>query len=267
MKHRSDIEKAEEMFKRALTTDKNDVDTLCNYAILLMDHRKDIDKAEVMFARALAIDSNHIDALSNYGYLLMNHRKDIDKAQEIFERARAVDPSSEPRLQMVYNKDIDRVETAFEKSGTDEQRLDKALGYLTAITDYIKQIVRESAIMKKLGYDKDKDDDAKLTDIILYNFYSFRYIHNRGKRYLRLSASSRDLTVESDGYYSDALLDGNGNRIRGGADIRAITETHENDIKNIGGRNFKEWVYFILYSNHIISYHYYYYYYYYYYYH
>ena len=132
--------------------------------------------------------------------------------------------------------DADTIKVSTDEN--DEERFLKSVGYLTIVDDYIKQIVRESAIMKSFGYDKDKDkdDDAKLTNIIMSNFYSSKYSFH-----LRLNASSNP-KIDHNGCYDESLLDGYGKRINGNANISAITATHENDKTNIGGRNFSEWV-------------------------
>ena len=124
---------------------------------------------------------------------------------------------------------------------TDAERYLKSVGYLTIIDDYCKQIVRESAIMQTLKYDKKNDNDNKLTTIIVSNFYSSKFIHGIGYFHLRLNANSNP-TKESDGFYNNSLLNGNGHRISGSTNIQAIKATHEDDNKNIANRDFSEWV-------------------------
>ena len=124
---------------------------------------------------------------------------------------------------------------------TDAERYLKSVGYLTIIDDYCKQIVRESAIMQTLKYNKKNDNDNKLTTIILSSFYSSKFIHGIGYFHLRLNANSNP-TKESDGFYNDSLLDGNGHRISGSTNIQAIKTTHADDNKNIANRDFSEWV-------------------------
>jgi len=57
---------------------------------------------------------------------------------------------------------------------TDDQRLLKAVAYITIVDDYCKQIVRESNTIRYLGYDINNNDhtDNTLTDIIKKSFYS-----------------------------------------------------------------------------------------------
>ena len=122
-----------------------------------------------------------------------------------------------------------------------EERVLKSVGYSIIVDDYIKQIVRESAIMQTLQYNKKNDNDNKLTTIILSNFYSSKFIHGIGYFHLRLNANSNP-TKESNGYYNNSLLDGNGHRISGSTNIQAIKTTHADDNKNIANRDFSEWV-------------------------
>jgi len=123
---------------------------------------------------------------------------------------------------------------------TDAERYLKSVGYLTIIDDYCKQIVRESAIMQTLTYNKKNDNDSKLTTIIVSNFYSSKFIHGT-YFHLRLNANSNP-TKESDGFYNNSLLNGYGNRISSTTNIQAIKTTHEDDKKNIANRDFSVWV-------------------------
>ena len=136
---------------------------------------------------------------------------------------------------------------------TDDQRLLKAIAYITIVDDYCKQIVRESNIMKELGYDINNHNDIELTRIIKDKFYS-----TKNNLFLKLGHVK---TPNSNSYvdicgteYSNSLLNTiNSHRVPVSFNSNRVIkmfETHENDMKNIGGRNFKEWVYFILYSNH-----------------
>jgi len=127
-----------------------------------------------------------------------------------------------------------------ENAETDLQRLHKAFDYEVIIDDYMKQLVKESDIMRTLGYDNTLHTDNELNNIIMNNFYSSETSITPNSLFLKLGAANnvqKDTTI-----YSDSLLGRNGNRVLSKVNINSIKRIHKNDNRNIARRNFSKWV-------------------------
>jgi len=126
----------------------------------------------------------------------------------------------------------------------DSDRLLKAVAYITIVEDYCKQIVRESPVMNLFQYDiiNDINSDDKITTIIKNNFYSTKnslclklaHVPHPNGPYVDLRPNGR--------FYSDSLKRINGYDVPANWDIDNIIYQHEKDLRNIGKRDFKDWV-------------------------
>jgi len=150
-----------------------------------------------------------------------------------------------------------------DREETDEQRLLKTVAYITIVDDYCKQIIRESDIMRTLGYDISVHTDDKLTDIIMNNFYSIyqpkctypyyshphpgpcppppvflKLNHTQGtKYYIEKKKNEKS--------FPDSFLDINCKPMSYTDYLQEIIKQHKDDKKSIADRNFSEWVCFI----------------------
>ncbi|WP_158089521.1 tetratricopeptide repeat protein [Magnetofaba australis] len=86
------MDRALEMFERAIDADPNHANTLGNFALFLKNVRKDMDRAQEMYERAIATDPSHADILDSYAIFLTNVRQDFPRALELYDRAIELDP-------------------------------------------------------------------------------------------------------------------------------------------------------------------------------
>ena len=92
VEQRGDLDGAEAYFKQALEVDPKHADTLCNYAIYLVEQRGDLDGAEAYFKQALEADPKHAAILGSYAIFLEEQRGDLDGAEVYYKRALEADP-------------------------------------------------------------------------------------------------------------------------------------------------------------------------------
>ena len=83
---------ADRLYKRIVDTVPSDADTLCNYAICLVEQRGNLDGAEAYFKQALEADPKHADTLGNYALFLARYRGDLGEAEVYYKRALEADP-------------------------------------------------------------------------------------------------------------------------------------------------------------------------------
>jgi hypothetical protein len=120
----------------------------------------------------------------------------------------------------------------------------------------VKELLDEQNVFQDLGVkisSKVIDDTCTRKHWMLYGSkkynpnpnaleaYKITKIFNRNCERLSLKdALKKVLKVARN--YDESLLDTNGDRVNGNVTIWDIINFHKNDITNIGGRNFSEWV-------------------------
>lgn len=82
--HVKSFDIAEELYLKAIGSDKNNVWPICNYATFLWDVRKKHDEAERYYEQALALDKTHLDTILNYADFLSEVREQHDKAEQFY---------------------------------------------------------------------------------------------------------------------------------------------------------------------------------------
>ncbi|MCL2455254.1 MAG: P-loop NTPase fold protein [Micrococcales bacterium] len=87
-----DPELADQVFARAVRADPTHANTVGDYATFLTTVRRDQNRAEDMYAQALRVDPKHVNNLGNYAAFLRRIRGDEKRAEEMFERALELDP-------------------------------------------------------------------------------------------------------------------------------------------------------------------------------
>ena len=90
---RRDHDRAEELYKQALTIDPNNATVLCNYATLLTHIRRDHNRAEEYYERAIKADPNKPMILGSYAIFLTHIRPDHDRAEELYKQALTINPN------------------------------------------------------------------------------------------------------------------------------------------------------------------------------
>lgn len=98
VEQRGDLDGAENYFKQALETDPKDANNLGDYALFLMRCRNNLDGAEEYFKRALEADPKNTSNIGNYASFLAQYRYELDKADEYFKRALEIDPKDASNL-------------------------------------------------------------------------------------------------------------------------------------------------------------------------
>jgi tetratricopeptide (TPR) repeat protein len=139
------VEKAFELFERAVKIDPHHVKTFYKYGLALEKYDQ-AEKAFEMFDRALQLEPNNYKALNSYAIALTRHRR-AEKAFEMFERSLQVNPSDTSTFN-IYGKalaDKGEFQKAFEMF---ERSLQVDANDIIMLTSYGKALADKGAFEK-----------------------------------------------------------------------------------------------------------------------
>lgn len=91
---RKNYDEAESLYKRALDISPKDAYINGNYANFLADYREDYKSAEIMYKRALKIDPDNANITGNYAHFLANQYNSYDEAKAMYKRAIELEPNN-----------------------------------------------------------------------------------------------------------------------------------------------------------------------------
>jgi tetratricopeptide (TPR) repeat protein len=122
---RNDPEQGEMVFKRAVESGQNNSYALRCYAGFLASLRKDYDAAEEFFRRAIDADITDPGQMISYAEFLSNIRKNYDGAEEFFLKAIKLSPD-DPTVVTPYVKFLREVRMDAQRAEELEKRIDKS---------------------------------------------------------------------------------------------------------------------------------------------
>ena len=88
------LDKAHTLYQRAAALDPNDPNVLCNLGNLKREHKDDLAGAEGFYKKALAVDPAHIQTLLSYGHQVALHSEDYDRAEQLLQHALRIQPGN-----------------------------------------------------------------------------------------------------------------------------------------------------------------------------
>jgi Tfp pilus assembly protein PilF len=89
----SDPDRADHLFREAITVDTRSSEAIANYAEFLASTRRDINGADEMYQRALNLDPVNESILHDYSIFLHHVRHEPDRAEQVFRRLISLDPT------------------------------------------------------------------------------------------------------------------------------------------------------------------------------